>query len=563
MRKIALVAAPTLLAAAANCQTFFPPPPAPAANQVTTEKALLGMSLFWDEQLSTDNNVACGTCHSFAKGGTEGRSMGVNPGPDGLLGTSDDIHASSGVATRAANGTYTASSYGVGAAQVTPRKAPSMINIAYQNKMFYDGRARDGDFRDPITNVVMATGATALENLILQPPLNPIEMGHPGRTWAEITQKIAGSTPLRLADQIPSRLQSFIQGSNYPDLFQRAFGTREVTPTRIVFAIATYVRTLVSDQSRFDFVLGGSGTLTTEEARGRQLFEQSSGTFGSVSSCMQCHGDLSRQAHVSGPSATATTMYGQTPTGNFHNTGVRPISEDPGSGAVTNTSTDQGRFKVPFLRNVALHQRFFHNGQFTTLSEVMDFYERGGDFHVNQAPEIQPRTLTAADKQALVAFMNTLTDPRVAAGLPPFESPRLGSERQGLRPVQVGTPTAGTGTPSLVARDPLFAGNQNVSLAVTGVPTNTLTALVWDVALIPGGTNVLGPTLYVGATAPHLVLTGISQPTGTGSGFASVKFAIPNLPRLVGSSAYTQWLALDPNAPGGIAASSAIRLDIF
>lgn len=563
MRKIALAAAPTLIAAAANCQTFFPPPPAPAANQVTTQKANLGMALFWEEQMSADNNVACGTCHSFAHGGTDGRSMAANPGMDGIFGTADDVLASHGVAARDASGNLVNSAYGVGNAQVTTRKAPSMINIAYSNRLFYDGRAREGDFRDPVTNAVTATGATALENLILQPPVNPLEMGHPGRTWAQIVQKIATSQPLRLADQIPARLQNFVGNHSYPELFQQAFGTPEVNASRIVFAIATYLRTLVSDQSRFDFVLGGSGQLTTEESRGRQLFEMTSGTFNGPAPCIQCHGDLSRTSHTSGPSATATTMYGNTPTGNFHNTGVRPISEDPGSGAVTNTANDQGRFKVPFLRNTGLHTTFFHNGQFTTLAQVIDFYDRGGDFHTNQAVEIRPRNLSAADKNALIAFLNTLTDPRVASGTVPFDSPRLGSERQGLRPQPVGTPTSGAmGAPVLVARDPVFTGNRNVSLALSHIPSGTLTALLWDVAEIPGGTTALGPTLYVGATAPHLVLTGMSQPSATG-GFVTASFALPNNPRLIGSRAFAQWLTLDPSAPGGFSASSALRFDIF
>lgn len=561
MRSNALAVTGLVFAVAAPCQTFFPPPPTPTANPMTTEKALLGMALFWEEQLSANNSVACGSCHGFATGGTDSRSAGVHPGPDGIFGTADDIRGSHGVPERNAQGNYVATAHGLDA-QVTPRKAPSMVNIAYQDRMFYDGRARDGEFRDPVTNQVMATGSVALENLILQPPLNPVEMGQAGRTWQHVASKIAAAQPLRLADQLPPRLAFFVGNQSYPQLFQRAYGTPEVTPTRIVFAIATYIRTLVSDQSKFDFVLAGSGVLTPEEAHGRTLFDQGASPMGAAA-CRQCHGDVSTTSHQRGPSAQVTTMYGQTPTGNFHNVGIRPIHEDPGAGAVTNVQTDNGRFKVPMLRNVGLHQTFGHNGQFNTLMEVVEFYDRGGDFHVNQAPEVQPRNMTQAERDAVVAFLNTLTDPRVQNGIEPFDSPRLGHQTAAMRPLEFGLPSAGSaGDPVMVASEPVFLGTQQATLAVGDVRPNALTALLWDLTAAPNGINWFGPTFYVGLTNPVLVVTGMSQVAPDGSGYASTTFAIPANPQLSGAQAYAQWLVLDPAATGGMAASTAIEIGL-
>jgi cytochrome c peroxidase len=100
-----LVAA-SLCAAAAVGQTNFPPPPVPTGNPMTQQKVLLGMTLFFEEQLSSSGTVACATCHDLERGGVDPRTpTGVNPGPDGLFGTPDDQHGSPGVTRILANGT--------------------------------------------------------------------------------------------------------------------------------------------------------------------------------------------------------------------------------------------------------------------------------------------------------------------------------------------------------------------------------------------------------------------------------------------------------------------------
>ena len=82
----------SLLLAAAVAQTNFPPPPSPTGNPPSQQKELLGMALFFEEQLSSTSTVACATCHDFTRGGVDGRtSDGVNPGADGVFGTADDI----------------------------------------------------------------------------------------------------------------------------------------------------------------------------------------------------------------------------------------------------------------------------------------------------------------------------------------------------------------------------------------------------------------------------------------------------------------------------------------
>ena len=85
-----------LLAAALPAQ--LPPPPVPFENPLTPEKVVLGKILFWDEQLSSDDSTACGTCHQPEFGGSDPRAAdALHPGPDGLFGTADDIRGSFGV----------------------------------------------------------------------------------------------------------------------------------------------------------------------------------------------------------------------------------------------------------------------------------------------------------------------------------------------------------------------------------------------------------------------------------------------------------------------------------
>jgi cytochrome c peroxidase len=538
-------------------QGYFPPPNTPAGNPVTTPKALLGMSLFWEEQMSSTNTTACGTCHIFSHGGIDPRATNNgHPGPDGLFGTADDIHGASGVPATDASGRYTGvPTFGAGA-QITSRKAPTVINAAYQPSLFYDGRAEDGEFRDPVTNAVVLTGPVALENLIKGPPVNTTEMGHQGRSWTDVASKIGNARPLALASNIPARLQTFLGGARtYNELFQQVYGG-PATPTRVIMSIATYLRTLVSDQTPYDRHLAGQTALNAAELRGLQ---QISVAHGQAASCIQCHGDLSAQSHTFGPTPLSTTMYGFQSAPNSHNTGVRPIPEDNGVGGITALATDQGRFRAPGLRNTSLHGTWFHTGAMNNLAAVVEFYDRGGDFHVNQATEIRPRGLTASVKQDIVAFLNALVDPRVQNETAPFDRPRLASESSAA-PTRFGTGMTGTPgrTPQAVALEPVFVGGQRATIAVQNTVPNTGAFVLWDTVAEPQGYNFAGINLYLGLYQFSLTYAGQS----TATGIASMPFAVPANPQLAGFHLYAQWLLIDPAAPIGVTSSDAIDIGI-
>ncbi len=182
----------------------------------------------------------------------------------------------------------------------------------------------------------------------------------------------------------------------YPALFQAAFGSPEVTRDRIAKAIAQFVRAMVSYQSKYDsaFVNGNpnfAAVFTPQELHGFQLFGPNVGGQGVSARCDRCHGTT---AHVSGV---------------LQNNGLDAVTVDQGAG--------QGRFKSPSLRNIGQRQRFMHDGRFTTLEEVVQFYNTGvqnnpnlSNLLRNQDGTVTRLNLSAQDMADMVAFLRTLTD---------------------------------------------------------------------------------------------------------------------------------------------------------
>lgn len=426
------------------------PPDAPPGNPVTATKASLGKALFWDEQLSSTRTVACGTCHSGAGGGVDERTStqrtrSTNPGFDGVFNNADDVFGSPGVTANNLDGTYNFSNtYGFNE-QVTGRRAMPYTDAAYPNSLFWDGRAT-GIFRDPLTNQVVLQNGAALESQVLGPPVSDAEMGHSGRNWQQVADRITGAKPLALASNVSQGLQNWINNRTYAQLFEEAFGTPEVTPARIALAIATHERTLFSDQTPLDQANQGVGTLTAAEQRGSNLFNSG------VSGCSACHtGNLQTDDA-------------------FHYIGVRPANEDTGRQQVTNNQNNAAQFRTPNLPNVELRGAYFHNGNFTTLQQVVDFYNRGGDFNApNKDNNVRPRNFSAGQRNDLVAFMSRpLTDPRVRDELPPFDHPTLYTQSNRV-PQITGTGRAGAGEniPQVLAVEPPLAGNPSFTVGVS------------------------------------------------------------------------------------------------
>ena len=511
------------------------PPPAPAGNPITAAKASLGKALFWDEQLSSTKTVSCGTCHRPAEGGSDPRTVigdirSTNPGPNGSTGDLDDIFGSPGVPRNNLDGTYNVDPFFGFRPQVTGRKSPSYLNAGYSTSgLFWDGRASDV-FRDPITNAIILGEGGALESQVIGPPVSSVEMGHGGRDWTQVAQRIALSKPLAVASNIPPSLQDWIGGRSYPELFEEAFGTPEVTPVRIALAIATHERQLFSDQTPFDKWAAGIEPLTPQEEAGAILF---GGT-----TCIQCHDGPLFTDHL------------------FHNIGVRPQSDDRGRGIVTNDPKNDGQFKTPTLRNVELHGPFMHNGRLSTLEEVVEFYNRGGDFNAPNIDRgvIRPMGLTPAEKASLVAFMKRpLTDPRVRDELPPFDKPQLFTESNRVPQIS-GVGRSGTGgiVPNAIAIEPPLVGNPSFTVAISSGNAGANAVVVIDAA-DPG----------VGATIPATGSFARQTAVLTGGGFGSVSLSIPDEASLVGQTFYGRWYVTDPAASNGFSVSRLFTFTVF
>lgn len=513
------------------------PPPAPAENTITATKTYLGKVLFWDEQLSSTRTVSCGTCHHANTGGVDMRSKltpatQMNAGPDNIFNTPDDIRGSAGVPANVSNGTYTRSPvYGV-ADQVTDRRSVSFLNAGYGALLFWDGRAT-GTFRDPITNAVVINVGGALESQAVGPPLSDQEMAHSGRNWTEVVSRINESKPLALSHSVQAPLADWIGGRTYPELFQEAFGTSEVTAARIALAIATYERTLYTDRAPVDTAAAGITQLTAQEQRGRNVFN--------ASSCNVCH---------AGNLFTDNT---------FRYIGVRPANEDTGRFQVTGNNGDIGSFRVPSLRNVELRGSYFHNGRFSTLEEVVAFYNRGGDFNAPNKPLnlIRPLGLGPQQQADLVAFLKRpLTDPRVVNESERFDRPGLYMESNRV-PVVSGAGVSGSGglVPQVRAISPPILGNPNFTVSVSNALGGAQAALV--ISDTDPGT---GATPSTGTFAREFV---VLANTGAGNGFGSISIAIPNQAGLLGRTFTGRWYVPDPAAPNGVAVSPAFRFTVF
>lgn len=240
---------------------------------------------------------------------------------------------------------------------LTSRNAMSLANARFYNNghFFWDERA------------------ASLEDQTLMPIENSVEMG---MNLDDLVVKL-GAEPY------------------YPPLFEAAFGTPDVTQDRISLALAQFVRSMVAYQSKYDVGLSTDfSNFTAQENRGRQI-------FNGRGRCNTCH---VTDAFIA-PEA--------------RNNGLDLVYTDNGLGDITGNPADDGKFKVPSLRDVALTAPYMHDGRFDTLADVVEFYNSQVQPHPNLDPRLrqpngQPRrlNLSQADKEALVAFLETLTDQR-------------------------------------------------------------------------------------------------------------------------------------------------------
>ena len=256
-----------------------------------------------------------------------------------------------------------------------------LANMRYfkAKKMFWDLRADDLEMQD------------------LMPIQDKIEMGMP--SLAALEQKLS-------------------QASYYPDLFKAAFGTPQVTSERISRALAQFMRSIISFKTKYDQgVATNFSNFTQQEKDG----------FGLVKrlNCTECHSDLSSISGGKPPTFLLEDNFGLNHFGVGTNNGLDLTYTDNGIGEISKAAKDMGTFKIPMLRNVELTAPYMHDGRFQTLEQVIDHYNTGAQSHPNlgiQIPRGGYKFLTPQDKQAIIAFLKTLTDASLATN-PKYSDP--------------------------------------------------------------------------------------------------------------------------------------------
>ncbi|CAM1363522.1 Cytochrome c peroxidase [Tenacibaculum sediminilitoris] len=213
----------------------------------------------------------------------------------------------------------------------------------------------------------------SIERQAFSPVRNPIEMHS---TWKNVAEKLQ-------------------QHTEYPTLFQQAFGTSKVDSTLVTKAIAQFERTLISGNSKFDQYLLGKTELTPEEQNGFNVFmDEARGD------CFHCHGSDNNPLWTDNK---------------FHNNGLDEAFIDLGLGNVTGDPNDNGKFKTPSLRNLKFTAPYMHDGRFATLEDVINHYSEG----LKQSSTIDPLMkkvsqggvqLSNKDKADLKAFLLSLSD---------------------------------------------------------------------------------------------------------------------------------------------------------
>ena len=333
----------------------LPAVPYPADNPVTVRKVALGRKLFFDRRLSLNDTVSCAMCHIPQQGFT-----------------SNELATAVGFEGRSMR-----------------RNAPSLYNVAYHRRLFHDGREHN------------------LEQQIWGPLLAANEMANPS------------------VGAVLSKLRAL---PDYQGLFEAAFAGQGPGMENVGKALASYQRTLISANSPFDrwYYGGDAQAVSAQQQRGFELFTGKAG-------CASCH-LVNRHTALFTDDGLHNTGLGyrdsmgirpakqrvQAAPGVFLEVDRhlidavgQPMTPDRGRYEITQNPADRWQYRTPGLRNVALTAPYMHNGAFSSLRQVIQFYNQGGVPHALLDSRIRPLNLDPADMDALVAFLHSLTGDNV------------------------------------------------------------------------------------------------------------------------------------------------------
>ena len=311
-----------------------------------SELISLGKELFFDATLSADSSISCASCHDPKKGFTD--RLPKAKGIQGQQGT---------------------------------RNTPTLLNALFFERFFHDGRA------------------SSLEEQALGPLLNPIEHG------------------LKNKQQL---IDIILKNPHYAQQFEKLFGIEktQLGSDHIARAIASYERTLVAGNSAFDRYYFGRdrSQLSASAARGLLVFRRKG-------NCANCHEISMKHALFTDNrfynigigfdklEAVLEKIKKRHRNGqNNDDDSLTPMQRsESGRYNVTHQLADLGKFKTPSLRNIALTAPYMHDGSIKTLTEVVEYYDKGGHKNPYLDSAIYPLHLTKQEKTDLVAFMQSLT----------------------------------------------------------------------------------------------------------------------------------------------------------
>lgn len=234
------------------------------------------------------------------------------------------------------------------------RNSMPIFNLAWTSEFFWDGRSN------------------SLEHQIFGPVVNPLEMN---TSWPEVEAELNAST-------------------TYKQLFKEAFNIDQIDSVHVSKAMAQFIRSIVSGNSKYDKFVRSEISLTPSEMNGLNIY------MTELGDCFHCH-----------PLTNGLGTDNQ-----YRNNGLDSDAAmtDMGRMDVTGLPSDKGKFKVPSLRNIELTAPYMHDGRFATLEEVVDHYDMGGVSSSTIDPLMKHvgigLNLTLTQKQDLVNFLKTLTD---------------------------------------------------------------------------------------------------------------------------------------------------------
>ncbi len=233
------------------------------------------------------------------------------------------------------------------------RNTPAIQNVIFQSQFFFDG------------------AASTIQMIPIPPIHNPVEMD----------------------ENIPNILEKLKQDPQYVRLFEAAFENKKINSANMLSALAQFMATMISANSKYDKYRRNEtgGNLSEQELYGLTVFRNK---------CATCH---------------SSDIFTDN---QFRNNGLPPNPKinDLGREQVTGFEQDRYKFKVPSLRNIELTAPYMHDGRFGSLESVLNFYSNGVQNTQNLDPlmiQTDGRlgiNLTTEEKQALIAFLKTLTD---------------------------------------------------------------------------------------------------------------------------------------------------------